>query len=283
MNLLPCKPTGKAGSTTPDMSAKNPSPIEVAQPANASTTTHPVPPVTPIIPPEASLPGLSRKPRRHDKQDATLTTPFELFYGIKPDYRTLLKWGSVGYYRRDSDSGVKRGNFDVQTSVGLALGRSNQTNAMIFWDPGTERMNVSAEYQLDSTARITTHYPTIVYDGHISPLVLRGGGNSDKEPFPPGSKVTILQDDDHLPGTILSVPLSDKSEYTVRLEDPPQQYFVPIEQITREGEPTFHMITTDNKEPGEAPPQSTRLDSRKYPRHRPSRRTSTEGTTTINR
>jgi hypothetical protein len=123
MNLLPsCKPTGKAGSSTnPDMSANGPSPIEVAQPAKAST---PSPSVSPGIPPEASLPGSSRKPRRHAKQDATLTAPFELFYGVKPDYRILFKWGSVGYYCRDSDSGVKRGNFDAQTSVKIALGRS---------------------------------------------------------------------------------------------------------------------------------------------------------------
>jgi hypothetical protein len=25
-----------------------------------------------------------------------LTTPFELFYGIKPDYRTLFQWGCLG-------------------------------------------------------------------------------------------------------------------------------------------------------------------------------------------
>jgi hypothetical protein len=59
----------------------------------------------------------------------------------------------------------------------------------------------------------------------------------------------------HLPGTILSVPLSDESEYTVMLEDPPQQYFVPIGQITGEGKPTFQMMATDNTEPGEAPPK----------------------------
>jgi hypothetical protein len=132
-------------------------------------------------------------PPRRQPGNPTLTTPFELFYGEKPDYCVLFKWGSVGYYRRDSDSGVKRGNFDMQTNVGIALGRSNQTNEMIFLDPGTSLMNVSAEYRLDPTAHITTHYPNITYDGHISPLVLRGGKNSDKEPFPPGSKVTVLQ------------------------------------------------------------------------------------------
>jgi hypothetical protein len=212
MNLLPCKPTGKTSSPPADSDDDVPTPVEVAQPAKESVYDPVSPPISnPAVRagPTSTQTGTPPKPRRHGKTDPTLTTPFEFFYGVKPDYRTLVKWGSVGYYRRDSDSGVKRGNFDVQTSVGIALGRSNQTNAMIFWDPGTERMNVSAEYRLDSTASITTHYPDIVYDGHISPLVLRGGQNPNKEPFPPGSKVTILHDNEYLPGTILSVPLSD--------------------------------------------------------------------------
>jgi hypothetical protein len=99
------------------------------------------------LPPNTILPFVAQKhvpwhiipmtspPPRRRPGNPTLTTPFELFYGEKPDYCVLFKWGSVGYYRRDSDSGIKRGNFDMQTNVGIALGRSNQTNAMLFWIP----------------------------------------------------------------------------------------------------------------------------------------------------
>jgi hypothetical protein len=115
-------------------------------------------------------------------------------------------------------------------------------------------MNVSSAYRLDPTACITTHYPNIIYDGHISPLVLRGGMNSDKEPSPPGSKVTVLHEDDHLPGTIMSVPLGEQAEYVVVFEDSPQHFIVPSENISGEGEPVFHMVSVDPSEPTTAMP-----------------------------
>jgi transposase InsO family protein len=118
----------------------------------------------------------------------TLTTPFELFYGIKPDYRTLFQWGCIGFYRRTRDSAGGRGQFDMHSSVGIAIGRSNHTNGKIFWDPVTQRMNVSADYKLDPTAAIGTHFSTVVYDGQISPLVLRGGSIPPKNHFPQASK-----------------------------------------------------------------------------------------------
>jgi hypothetical protein len=156
----------------------------------------------------------------------------------------------VGYYRRCADSGIDRGNFDAQSSIGLALGQSNQTNAMIFWDPATSRMDISADYRLDPTALITSSYPNnIVYDGHISPLVLRGGVNADKEPFPPGSSVTVLHEGEDLPGKVLSVPLLDQTDYTVVLQDSPVHYLVPMGQLTGEGKPVFHMISVEPDSP----------------------------------
>jgi hypothetical protein len=165
----------------------------------------------------------------------------------------MVRNPTIGYYlngdRRTADSGINRGTFDTQSSVGIALGRSNQTNATIFGDPGTFRMNVSADYRLDPTASITSSYPNIVYDGHISPLVLRGGINADKEPFPPGSQVTVLHDGEHLPGKVVSVPLSDQVDYTVVLDESPDHYLVPIDQLTCEGKPVFHMIAVDPEAP----------------------------------
>jgi hypothetical protein len=58
----------------------------------------------------------------------------------------------MGYYRRVQDSSGAQGQFDLQSSVGIAIGRSNHTNGMIFWDLVTQRMNVSADYHLDTDA-----------------------------------------------------------------------------------------------------------------------------------
>jgi hypothetical protein len=50
------------------------------------------------------------------------------------------------------------------------------------------------------------------------------GVNAVKEPFPPGSTVTVLQGGEHLPGTIVPVPISDQPDYTVVLQDSPDHY-----------------------------------------------------------
>jgi hypothetical protein len=75
-----------------------------------------------------------------------------LFYGVKPDYHTLFQWGCLGYYCHVRDLSGGRGQFNMHSSVGMVIGRSNHTDGMIFWDPVTQRMNVSADYKLDPSA-----------------------------------------------------------------------------------------------------------------------------------
>jgi hypothetical protein len=90
-----------------------------------------------------------------------------------------------------------------------------------------------------------------------APWFFVGGVNADKEPFPPGSTVTVLQDGEHLPGTIVSVPISGQPDYTVVLKDSPEHYLVPSEQLTGEGEPVFHMISVEPNSPVSSGPPKT--------------------------
>jgi hypothetical protein len=185
--------------------------------------------------------------RRGSAVPPPLTTPFELFYGLKPDYRTLFQWGCLGYYRRTRDSSGSRGQFDMHSSVGIVLGRSNHTNGMIFWDPVTQRMNVSADYKLDPNASIGTHFPTVLYDGQISPMVLRGGKNANKEPFPPGSSVQVDIDGDYFEGIIKSVPLGTEiPHYQVSFPDTPDSLGVLLTQLSAPDEPVFPLIAADS-------------------------------------
>jgi hypothetical protein len=60
----------------------------------------------------------------------------------------------------------------MHSSVGIAIGSSNHTNGMIFWDLVTQNMKASTNYKLHPDAAIGTHFPTVIYDGQISPMVL---------------------------------------------------------------------------------------------------------------
>ena len=61
-----------------------------------------------------------------------MTTPFEAFYGTKPDFRVLFPFGSIGSFRRPRDGQRDRTMFESQGMLGIALGRSEFTNGMIF-------------------------------------------------------------------------------------------------------------------------------------------------------
>jgi hypothetical protein len=104
-------------------------------------------PAAPAKPPTPSC--KQSRPRSLAVGAASLSTPLEVSYGIRPDYRILYKFGSAGYFRRTIEStGAKKSKFSDQSHTGIALGRSNYTNGMMFWDPATSHFSVSTRPNL---------------------------------------------------------------------------------------------------------------------------------------
>ena len=165
MNLLPCRPTKPAGTDTdPELGEFQEFPdLHVPPTARRGSDLR--------FDACSPTPSTLRCPESTNK----LTTPFELFYGTKPDYRTLFQWGCLGYFRRTRDSTSGRGQFDMHSSVGIAIGRINHTNGMVFWDPVTQRMNVSADYKLDPEAAIGTPFPPSFTTGRSVLWFFAGG------------------------------------------------------------------------------------------------------------
>ena len=62
-----------------------------------------------------------------------VTTAHELFYKVKPDLRVLFPFGAIGYFHRPSDGGHgKRKKFESKAFTGIALGRSDNANGLLF-------------------------------------------------------------------------------------------------------------------------------------------------------
>ena len=78
-----------------------------------------------------------------------LTTPHEAFYGTRPDYRVLFPFSCLGSFRRTRDGSKDRSAFNSQGLLGTALGRSEFTNGMIFYNPTLDSFSTSADYFLD--------------------------------------------------------------------------------------------------------------------------------------
>jgi hypothetical protein len=152
-----------------------------------------------------------------------LTTPFEAFYGIKPDLRTLFPFGSIGYYGcpRNGPYGT-RTNFESQSFVGIALGHADTSNGMLFWNPTLTCFCVSADYRLDDTRAVADPFPTLVYDGGLHLRLYNDNTTSlASEPFPPGCVVfvRITPAGDVSEGIVHSIPTSQNAFYLIDLLD----------------------------------------------------------------
>jgi hypothetical protein len=160
------------------------------------------------------------QPSGEDKLSAIasrLTTPFELFHGVQPDYRVLFPFGAIGYYRKPLEaSSKKRSKFKSQTAAGIALGRSDFTNGMVFWDPDTSKFSTSADYKLDVHRTLTSPFPNLKYDGGINPSLDSGRA---QEAFPPNSSVIHYHIGSFQPATVRDVPTPSKPWYVLIYED----------------------------------------------------------------
>ena len=139
-----------------------------------------------------------------------MTTPHFEFYGTKPDYRTLFPFGAVGSFRQVRDGNRDRTQFESQGMLGIALGRSEYTHGMVFYNPVLDRFSTSADYLLDKGRNIGDVFPSIQYDGGLVTSVL---SNKDDKPvkFDIDERVFIQCQEsyDILVGTIVT-PLTSK-------------------------------------------------------------------------
>lgn len=167
-----------------------------------------------------------------------LSTPFELFYDCKPDLWTLFPFGSVGFFKWYNDGTHERTTFKAQSYPGIALGRSDCSNGLLFWSPETMRFNVSADYRIDTAKQVRSLFPGLLPDGGLE-LKLCSHGTMATPPHHMGSTVYF-----HLPGpveeegltrpigegTVVSVPiLGEQDNYIIEMENHEQITLSPDE------------------------------------------------------
>ena len=143
-----------------------------------------------------------------------LTTPFELIHHSPPDSRLWFPLFSVGYFHHNRDGSVARSGFQAQTLEGIAIGRSDTSNAMIFYNPRTRQYYELDTYKLDPLRLPSTVWPQYIqYDGGIFADLYRDANPHVPEPFPPGMRVLAFLPDTSsaAPGTISKIPLKDSS------------------------------------------------------------------------
>jgi len=124
-----------------------------------------------------------------------LTSPFELVYGYIRDSSTWFELFLMGYFPMTRKSGESVSTTQAYTRDGIAVGRDDKSNTIIFYNPLTHSYYHPPVFKL---------YPrNICFDGGLICGLLC---NSPK-PFPLGSRVNIKRDGQIIRGTIQNVPL----------------------------------------------------------------------------
>ena len=164
-----------------------------------------------------------------------MTTPFFEFYCVKPDYRILFPFGAIGAFRRVRDGNHKRTNFESQCLLGIALGRSEFTNGMVFYNPTLDSFCTSADYIIDKNRHIGEVFPSLRYDGGLTTSVL-----SDKPDGPTkfsiGERVFVQCQEtfDIMEATVTTPPTTKSKFYSVMLSDDSSVHDVEPENVYSE-------------------------------------------------
>ena len=137
-----------------------------------------------------------------------LTSPFELVYNAKPDSKTLFELFSVGYFPVDSKSGEKASLTESHTMHGIAIGRDDSSNTITFYNPITRKCYSPPTFKLDFSSFPNAIYPRLVrYDGGFVCGPLRNNTDPVPEPFPPGTRVNVKQNNVLVRGTVQNIPI----------------------------------------------------------------------------
>ena len=97
-----------------------------------------------------------------------LTTPFELVHGVKPDSATWFELFSVGYWNQSADSDVLRSKVEDHVLDGIAVGRDDKSNTIVFYNPLTRSYYRPQAFRLGEGRLPVTNFPQLIkYDGGL--------------------------------------------------------------------------------------------------------------------
>jgi hypothetical protein len=137
-----------------------------------------------------------------------LTSPFELVHGVKPDSSTWFELFSVGYFSHESEGGESYSKMQSQSLVGIAVGRDDKSNTITFYNPLTRSYYRPPVFHLDEGRLPISCFPqSIKFEGGLTCGLIRNRSDPSPEPFPPGTRVTIIRNETSVKGTVANVPL----------------------------------------------------------------------------
>ena len=137
-----------------------------------------------------------------------LTTPFELVHNSKPDSNTWFELFSIRYFNHDTDNAESHSKLQAHTLGGIAVGRDDRSNSIIFYNPITSSYYRPPDFRINESRLPINNFPnSLRFDGGLTCGLLRNKTDPIHEPFPPGTRVSIQNIDTPARGTIKNIPI----------------------------------------------------------------------------
>ena len=153
-------------------------------------------------------------PCRNDSQQVPgrlglkLTTLFELVHNAKPDSKTWFELFSIGYFNNDTDNTESRYKLQARTLDGIAFGRDNRSNSIIFYSPTTSIYYCPPYFRINEWRLPITNLPNpLRFYGGLTWGLLRKNTDPIHEPFPPGTWVSSQRGNALARSTIKNIPI----------------------------------------------------------------------------
>ena len=141
----------------------------------------------------------------------TITTPFELVHNSKPDLKKWFEILSIGYFNHDTDNANSRSKMQAHTLDGIAVGRDDNTNYIIFYNPITSSYYRPPAFRLDESILPITNFPnSLRFYGGLTCGLIRNKTYPIHEPFPPGTRVSIHHNNTPIGGELIKPEISKK-------------------------------------------------------------------------
>ena len=98
-----------------------------------------------------------------------LTISFELVHNSKPDSKTWFKLFSIGYFNHDTYNAESCSKLQAHTLYGIAVGRDDRSNSIIFYNPITSGYYRPPDFRLDESRLPITNFPnSLRFDGGLT-------------------------------------------------------------------------------------------------------------------
>eukprot|EP00957_Ditylum_brightwellii_P011234 850155-Ditylum_brightwellii.AAC.1 len=90
--------------------------------------------------------------------NGVLTSSFELVHGQKPDLRNLFWLFSTGYFMHTCDNKCNRTTMEAQSLQGISVGKSNDSDGMMFYCPFNQQVYTTPYYTLEKNRHTATAF-----------------------------------------------------------------------------------------------------------------------------